>query len=227
MHGRAQGMLRAQGRRRPRTGPPAPEGPVEVLERAFPHLGFNRMEAWRIDHPRFDGARSGPLPREVAHVGEAATVLPYDPARDRVLLVEQLRMGALSMGDPDPWMVEPVAGFVDAGEDPAEAARREAREEAGLDLAPEAVLHVSSYYPSPGALAQVLHSYVALADLPDEAAGRGGLASEAEDIRGRMVGFDALMGMVASGEAANAPLLISALWLAGRRDRLRRGAAGV
>ena len=75
---------------------------VERLTVAHPFDGFQSVETWRIDHRRFDGTRSGPLSRVVCVVAQAATVLPYDPVRDRVLLVEQLRFGAVAIGDPRP-----------------------------------------------------------------------------------------------------------------------------
>jgi 8-oxo-dGTP pyrophosphatase MutT (NUDIX family) len=117
-------------------------------------------------------------------------------------------------------LLEAIAGRVDPGETPQEAARREAVEEAGLALGE--LLEVASYYPSPGAKAEYLYSYVALTDLPDGTAGTFGLATEAEDIRGHLISFDQLMALVRSGEAANAPLILSALWLERERSRLRR-----
>ena len=75
--------------------------------------------------------------------------------------------------------------------------------------------------PSPGICAEFLYSYVALCDLPDGAAGVFGVEGEAEDIRGHLIGFDDLMGLVTSGEASNAPLLLSALWLQRERPGLR------
>jgi hypothetical protein len=47
------------------------------------------------------------------------------------------------------------------------------------------------------------------------------LAEEAEDIRGHLISFDRLMALVASGEIANAPLILTALWLQRERARLR------
>lgn len=223
IRGRAQGMLDARARIRTVTaGQETPADAVRVLEVRHPHDGFHRVEAWRIDHPRFDGGRSGPIAREISHVTDAATVLPWDPARDRVLVVEQLRIGALAKGDPRPWLLEPVAGLVDAGETAETTALRELEEEAGLVVGPGALHLVARYYPSPGGLAQVLTSYVAVCDLPDGSAGLHGLAAEHEDIRGHLVDFADLMAMVASGEAANAPLIMSAQWLALHRDRLER-----
>ena len=217
---RAQARLRGQAHRRPRTlGAAPPAERIETLSVSRPYESFFTVEEHVIRHPRFDGALSGPVARAAFTVAEAVTVLPYDPVRDRVLLVEQVRLGALVSGDPDPWLLEPVAGMVDAGESYEECARRETREEARLDLGR---LHVvSRYYPSPGGVAQVLISYVGLADLPDGHAGQGGLDAEGEDIRIHLTGLDHLMAMVASNEVAVAPLILSAQWLALNRDRLR------
>ncbi|WP_299646779.1 NUDIX domain-containing protein [uncultured Jannaschia sp.] len=219
---RAQGILTARHhRRRVTVGQELTASAVDVAEVRYPYEGFHRVEEWVIDHPRFDGTRSGTIRRAISHVTDAVTVLPYDPVRDRVLLVEQIRMGALAKGDPLPWMLEPVAGLIDAGETPVTAALREMAEEAGVAAAAGDLHFVGRYYPSPGGLAQVLHSYVALADLPDGSGGLHGLAAESEDIRAHLVPADDLIAMVDTGEAANAPLIIAALWLALNRDRLR------
>lgn len=222
---RAQGVIDARAhRRRVTTGQETPAEAVRIVEQVFVFDGFHRVEKWLLDHPRFDGGRSGLIERAISHVTDAATVLPYDPVRGRVLVVEQLRIGALAKGDPLPWLLEPVAGLVDAGETPETTALRELEEEAGLRVQADALHRVARYYPSPGGLAQVLTSFVALCDLPDGAAGLHGLASEHEDIRGHLVSFAELMAMVDSGEAANAPLIVSAQWLALHRDRLGRTA---
>lgn len=222
IHARAHGVVMGRGTTRPITvggGPEAPDVAVETIR--YPYDGFHRVEEWILDHPRFDGGRSGFIQRAISHVTDAATVLPYDPVRDRVLVVEQIRVGALAKGDPRPWMIEPVAGLIDAGETPESTALRECEEEAGLSISAENLYFVARYYPSPGGLAQVLHSYVALADLPDGAGGLHGLEEEAEDIRAHLVPLDDLVAMIATGEAANAPLILSAQWLALHRDRLR------
>ncbi len=73
-------------------------------------------------------------------------------------------------------------------------------------------------------MTEYLYSYVGLADLPDNSAGSAGLASEAEDIRGHLLSFDALMEMLATGEAQNGPLILSALWLDRHREEIRQGA---
>jgi len=183
------------------------------------HLGFFELRELELSHPRFDGTRSPWLRREVFCAGDAVIVLPYDPVRDRILLVEQFRMGPFARGARRPWMLEPVAGFVDAAEAPADAARREAREEAGLALGP--LLTIASYYPSPGASTEFFHSYLALCDLPDLEERCGGLASEHEDIRLHLLTFSEAMELIRSGEADVGPLITALLWLERERPRLR------
>nr|WP_281494018.1 NUDIX domain-containing protein [Jannaschia sp. S6380] len=222
IHARAQGIVTARRTRRPATvGGEHDATEVAVHRVDYPYEGFHRVEEWHLDHPRFDGTRSERMQRAISHVTDAATVLPWDPARDRVLVVEQIRIGALAKGDPLPWMLEPVAGLIDAGETPTTTALREMEEEAGLTVAPDALHFVGRYYPSPGGLAQVINSYVALCDLPNGSDGLHGLDEEHEDIRAHLVPRADLMAMVASGEAANAPLIVSALWLAHHAERLR------
>jgi nudix-type nucleoside diphosphatase (YffH/AdpP family) len=192
---------------------------VRVARRRQPYAHFFAVEEYDLRFRRFDGGESGEINRAAFISGDAVTVLPYDPWRDRVLLIEQFRAGPFARGDDQPWQLEAIAGRIDPGETAEETARREAREEAGLDLGE--LLAVASYYPSPGAKSEFLYSFCALTDLPDGCAGTFGLAEEAEDIRGHLVPFDRLMALVESGEAGNAPLILTALWLQRERPRLR------
>lgn len=194
-------------------------GDVAVAGVSLGYAGFFAIEDYRVAWRRFDGGMSVVADRAAFLSGDAVTVLPYDPIRDRVLVVEQFRTGPLARGDAQCWQIEAVAGRVDPGETPEEAARREAVEEAGLGL--RELIDVARYYPSPGAVSEYLYSYVALVDLPDGLAGVFGVAEEAEDIRTHVIGFDRLMELVASGEIENAPLILTALWLQRERGRLR------
>ena len=217
-------MVRGASRLRAPGGPAAlrhdaVDGGVRVRQRRQPYAHFFAVEEYDLSYRRFDGRPSADVNRAVFVSGDAVTVLPYDPVRDRVLLIEQFRVGPFARGDDQPWLLEPIAGRIDPGETPEAAGRREAVEEAGLTLG--SFLKVADYYPSPGAKAEFLYSFVALADLPDGIAGTFGLPSEAEDIRGHLVTFDALMRLVQTGEAANGPLVLTALWLERERARLR------
>ncbi|EKE44059.1 NUDIX hydrolase [Oceaniovalibus guishaninsula JLT2003] len=190
---------------------------VEVLRSHTPYTHFFRVEQTELRHPLFDGNPGAPVTRAAFVLGDAATVLPYDPVRDRVMIVEQFRFGPMMRGDPYPWCLEPIAGRLDPGETPETAIRREAQEEAGLVL--DALHRVATCYPSPGAVSEYLTIFVGIADLPDSAQGTGGAPDEHEDIRAHVISFDRLMALLDTGEADNAPLLISALWL--QRERAK------
>ncbi|MBT8456471.1 MAG: NUDIX domain-containing protein [Rhodobacteraceae bacterium] len=183
-----------------------------------PYSGYFGVVEHDLRFPRFDGGESEDVTRAGFMMADTVTVVPYDPVRDRVLVIEQFRYGAFVRGDPRPWMLEPVAGRIDPGEAPEDAVRRECVEEAGLTLG---ALHLmSGHYPSPAAVSEYLYTYIGLAELPDEAAGLGGLADEHEDIRAHVIPFDRLMALVESGEAATGPLVLSAYWLAHNRRKL-------
>ncbi|MGB5870909.1 MAG: NUDIX domain-containing protein, partial [Albidovulum sp.] len=188
-----------------------------------PYAAYFSVEEYALRYRRFDGEMSAELERAAFISGDAAIVLPYDPIRDRVMVIEQFRVGPYARGDANPWLIEAIAGRVDGGESPEEAARREAVEEAGLTL--EKLIAGPDYYPSPGAKAEYLYSFVGIADLPDAAAGTGGLEDEDEDIRSHVIPFAQLMALIASGEVNNAPLIILAYWLDGQRPALRGGPA--
>lgn len=224
---RRYGLMQVRGASRLRAATAAPatrrhhadESDVQVLLHRQSYANFFALEEYDLTYRRFDGSRSPVINRAVFVSGDAVTVLPFDPVRDCVLLIEQFRAGPMGRGDPQPWLLEAIAGRIDAGETPEQAARREAVEEAGLNLG--ALEFVAGYYPSPGAKSEYIYSYVALTDLPDGIEGVFGVEGEAEDIRGHLIGFEALMSLIASGEVNNAPLMLTAFWLQRERVRLR------
>lgn len=193
---------------------------VTVEHHAVPYAQFFGVEEEDLRFRRFDGSLSEVVKRAAFIMSDAVTVLPYDPVRDCVMVVEQFRFGPMARGDRNPWSLEPIAGRIDVLETPEEAIRRETREEAGLELGE--LLPIGRYYPSPGAVTEFLYSYVGLAELTRAKEGVNGLASEAEDIRAHVIPFAQLMKLVDSGEVLNGPLLLSAHWLARNRDRLRQ-----
>jgi ADP-ribose pyrophosphatase len=223
----AQLMVRAGSRSRAQVTAPtalrhrAGAQDVEQVALREPYARFFALEEVDLRFRRFNGAMSAQITRAAFVSCDAVTVLPYDPMRDTVLLIDQFRAGPHLRGDPQPWQIEAIAGRIDAGEMPEEAARREAFEEAGLELTD--LLPVAQYYPSPGAVTEYLYSYVALTALEPAAEGVFGVAGETEDIRSHVLSFDQAMALVESGEIATAPLILTLYWLAANRARLRGG----
>lgn len=181
------------------------------------HRGFFALDELDVTHRRFDGGMQH-VTREVFLSTDATLVLPYDPKRDLVVLVEQFRAGPMRRGDPVPWCLEPVAGLIDPGETPEDCAHREAMEEAGLTFLS---LHpVPGGYPSPGATAEYYHLFVGLADLGSYRPTTAGLADEGEDILTHVISLDAALGLLSGGEATVLPLAYLLTWTAANKDRL-------
>ncbi len=195
---------------------------VNILRYRPGYNGFFQIKAFDLNHRRFDGSQSDPLSREAYVAFDAALVLPYDPVTDQVMLIEQLRFGPLHRGDPAPWVLEPIAGLVDAGENPVDCARREAVEEAGLTLSD--LRPMPKVYPSPGYTTEFFHCFLGVCTLKKRDEGINGVAEENEDIRSHVISFDAAMGLIDSGEINVGPLVMMLLWLARHRADLRAAA---
>ncbi|RME18246.1 MAG: NUDIX domain-containing protein [Alphaproteobacteria bacterium] len=194
---------------------------VRVLVERHPYTQYFGLADHDLTFRRFDGEMSAPVRRAGFLGGDAATVLPWDADLDAVLVVEQFRAGPFLRGDPRPWTLEPIAGRLDPGETPEACVRREALEEAGLQLG---TLHpVARFYPSPGAVTEFVWAFVAEARLSGRGGEIGGVEAEHEDIRTHLVPVEEMMELIASGEAATAPLILSMQWLALNRARLRAG----
>jgi ADP-ribose pyrophosphatase len=195
------------------------DSPVRLIDRRIEYDGVFRLDTIHLEHRRHEGGWTEPMRREVFVLPQAAAVLAYDPAADRVVLIEQFRAGTWAAGAA-PWLVEVVAGFVDDGETPEQAARREAMEEAAIELGP--LEKIASFCPSPGASAEIIHLYYATCTAPDAETVQG-LAEEHEDIRVFTLPPDEAYRRVAEAEPANATALIALQWLMLHRDRLRGG----
>ena len=112
---------------------------------------------------------------------------------------------------PDPWLWEIVAGMIDTDETPAEVARREAREEAGLELT--SLEPIVRYLASPGASTEEVHLFLGECDLSAATGGRHGLAEEDEDILARVVPAERAIAMLGTREVRNALGVIALQWL--------------
>lgn len=199
---------------------------VTSIDHKRPYAWFFGVMEEDLRFQRFDGSLGPQVKRAGFVMSDAVTVLPYDPRRDCVLVIEQFRFALWLRGAENCWSLEPIAGRVDPFETPTECALREAREEAHLVLERDKLVSVGNVYPSPGAITEFLFQFVALCDLPDSTETVAGLESEAEDIRSHVISFEKLMSLIATGEAQNGPLVLSAYWLAANRADLRKQALG-
>ena len=190
---------------------------VEVVEREACFRGFYQLDRLHLRHRLFAGGMGKLINRELFVRHDAVCVLPYDPQRDCVVLIEQFRVGALDKS-VNPWLIELVAGLIDKDEQPEEVARREAVEEAGLELAE--LWPRTQYYPSPGGSDERVHLYVGRCDSLG-AGGVHGLEEEGEDIRVLVWSLDEALAALDDGRIDNAASIIALQWLALNRDKVR------
>lgn len=189
----------------------------EIIEETPVYRGFFHLTRYRLRHTLFAGGWSEPMTRELFHRGRCVAVLPYDPVADRVVLIEQFRIGAV--GDKSvPWLVEIVAGAVEPGERPEDVARREMVEEAGCEV--RELIRIGEFYVSPGGCSEKISLFCGLLDTTG-VGGIFGLAEEQEDIRVSVVDADEALSWIENGIIDSAIPTIALQWLALNRERLR------
>lgn len=170
------------------------------------HYAVRRLT---LQHRRFAGDWSDPIVREVFERGDAVAVLPYDPSTDSLVMIEQFRPGALR-GHDSPWMLELIAGVVEAGEADEEVVHREAMEEAECELTE--LLPIATVFPSAGACTEQVRlfcgrvSKAAIGELR-------GLQAEGEDILVHSIPRADALQMVADNRIPNGHTLIALQWL--------------
>ncbi|EGQ7823118.1 ADP-ribose diphosphatase [Vibrio parahaemolyticus] len=189
---------------------------VEIISKESVFEGFFKMVKYRFKHKLFAGGWSDVVEREMFERGHAAAMLPYDPKTDQVVIIEQIRVGALEHGHP--WQLEIVAGMIDRDESAEEVIRREAEEEAGITVG--RVASVTSYYPSSGGCSEKLDVFVGEVDA-SKAHGIHGLDYEDEDIRVHVLSREQAYQWVKDGIFENGASIIALQWLQLNHQELR------
>lgn len=191
---------------------------VKLDETEILHDGFFRMEHFLFRHRLFGGGWSPQLSREILVRNPVAAVIPYDPVRDEIVLIEQFRGGVYAAGDKNPWSVEIVAGIIEPGETAADMAIREAKEESGCTLTE--VEKILDFYPSPGGCSEAVALYWGQVST-EGVGGIHGVAEEGEDIRVFVESTDEAMRQISTGAINSSIGIIAVQWLALNRDELR------
>lgn len=159
-----------------------------------------------VDRVRFPDGSTGEL-EMVRHSG-ASAVLPFlsDPAGDdpQVLLIKQYRYAA------EKYLYEVPAGRLDEGEDPADCARRELREETGCSA--EKVERMTTMYTTPGFTDERIHLFLATGIT------RGDHAREKDEfLEVETMPLARALELVRDGEIVDGKTVISLLYAAGFR----------
>lgn len=192
---------------------------AKLISRKVEFKAYRTLETFVVQPKslRHEGYAT-PMTREVVVMGRAASAILYIPETDELLMNEQFRIGAYILGEENPFLLECCAGAVDAGEEPVDAARREALEETGAE-----VLDIEFFgrmYTSCGVLAEEFHMFAARIAPP--ATGFYGVEGEGEEIKTHLIPYAEILRMLDAGEILNGPTVLMLNWFARHRDRLRK-----
>ncbi len=195
------------------------ERKFEIIGKEPVYEGFFVMEKFRIKHTLFAGGWSGEISRELFRRNNCVAVILYDPVADKIVLIEQFRVGAAANSDRA-WLVEIVAGAIDEGETPEQVAYRESREEAGCDILELRL--INRFYTTPGGSSEMISLFYGRVD-SSQVGGIHGLDHEDEDILVYTVSFDEAYKMLEEGIIESGIPIIAIQWLALNRHSLRQG----
>jgi ADP-ribose pyrophosphatase len=189
---------------------------VKIVKTQTLYDGFFKMIKYAFKHRLFEGGWSEVVEREIFERGHAVAVLLYDPELAEFVMIEQIRIGALATSQT-PWLIEIVAGIIDEGETPENVCKREALEEAGLEISH--LRKAVSYLASPGGTTERLDVYIAKVDA-SKAHGVHGLEYESEDILVHRVAEQQAIDWIEQGVVENAATLIALQWFCLNKPQL-------
>ncbi len=148
--------------------------PVTIERTETAYKGWLRL---LVAHMRDGNGKA--FKREIEDHGPGCAVLPYDPARRVALVVRLPRAPVLHAGETED-LIEAPAGLVDDGEDPAAAAKREALEEAGVELS--ILEDLGTIWSMPGISTERMSLFLAPYAAADRTGPGGGVEGENENI---------------------------------------------
>ena len=195
----------------------------KINQRQRNYDGHFKVDQLIVQHELFSGGMSKELTREQVSRQNSVAVLPYDPNRDQLVLVEQFRVGAIEGNGhqqaENPWLIEIIAGLVEEGEVFEDVVHREALEEASCKV--EQLTRVASFFPTPGGFSELSHVYLAKTDTTG-LGGICGLEEEGEDIRVLVVSSDQAMEMLHQGKIRSAIPMIAMFNFMHLREKLKQ-----
>lgn len=157
------------------------------------------------------GGKTGTYTRWRLNRQDAAVVLIHNTEKDTIVLVKQFRY-AIAGKVKEP-ILELVAGKIDEGEQPLEAAIREAQEECGYRIRPGNIRLLSSFFVSPGYTSEKFYLFHATVSNADHVSHGGGLEEENEYLDVVEIAYDRFKQMAAANELEDGKTLMAALYL--------------
>ena len=180
----------------------------KIINKKNLYSGFFSMNKYEFIHQKHNGEWTSKVEREIFEGVHVSSLLPYDPIKKEIILIQQFRAGVLSRYDKN-YLYEVVAGIIDEGENPEETAIRECLEETGCVV--KKILPIQTYFPSPGSSESYYHIYLGEVNSFDGERIRG-LEKENEDILVKSYKIDEVRQMLKEKKIINGLTLIALQW---------------
>jgi ADP-ribose pyrophosphatase len=190
-----------------------PHDTISLSEARMLGQGYRRYERFSVARRGDDGESR--FERDILRCGHVVGIVAVDPELDEIVLTRQFRLGAY-LARREEATIEIPAGRVDGGETAEDAARRECREEIGLD--PLRLLPVFELTPAPAWSDEFMTLFLARVDAR-QAPLRAGFTDD-EDISVVRCKIDDGIGLVGRKTAHSAPTVIALQWLRLNRDSI-------
>lgn len=171
---------------------------------------FHQMR-YRVQQPDGTQLEQG---REFLDRGDAVALLPYCAETGNVLLTRQFRMPVYLRHPAEAMLLECCGGILD-DPDPAVTARREAREEMGLELV--SLEPVFEGYSSPGSVCEKIFYFLAPYAAEHRVHHGGGLLHEGEAVEVLEMPLTDALGKLRTGEIRDIRTIALLLELARRQ----------
>ena len=180
----------------------------KIINKKNLYSGFFSLNKYEFIHQKHNGEWTNTVDREIFSGAHVSTLLPYDPIKKEIVLIQQFRAGVLSRFDKD-YLYEIVAGIIDEGEQPEETAKRECLEETGCEV--KKILPIQSYFPSPGSSESYYHIYLGEINTFKGERIRG-LKNENEDILVKSFKIEDVRKMLKEKKINNGLTLVALQW---------------
>jgi len=180
----------------------------KIINKKKLYSGFFTLNKYEFIHKKHDGEWTSTVEREVFSGAHVSALLPYDPIKKEIILIQQFRAAVLSRFDED-YLFEIAAGIIDEDENPEQTAIRECFEETGCEV--KKIHPIQSYFPAPGSSESYYHLYLGEIQTFDGERIRG-LEKENEDILVKSFKIDEVKQMLKEKKIMNGLTLIALQW---------------
>lgn len=182
---------------------------IKNIKRVFDD--FFKIEKATLQYEKYDGAMSEELIRLNFIRGHSVALLLYNKETNSVIMTRQFRYPVYSVEKDKAWLLEIIAGSIEAGETALETLYRESIEETGYRIRQPQL--VNEFFVSPGGTSEKIFLYYAEVTKDDRVGSGGGVAGEGEDLIVEEIPIDKAFQMLETGEICDAKSIIALLWL--------------